>query len=340
MKLKREQLDDHLKKALAQAYLVNGDEPLLLIEACDAIREAARQKGFTERELMVVETGFDWSQFQNATESMSLFGDRKIVELKMPTGKPGEEGTRLITQFISRPADDIVLLIVCERLDKSAKASKWTKAMEDKGIVIDIWPLDNSRLPAWIADRARKKGLQLSQDGAVALADHIEGNLLAASQEIEKLALVAGDQRINAEVVNQLVADHARFDAFGMLDAAFQGNLKRSLRILSQIQLAGDEPIAVLGAITRELRLLLACLNSVQNGISLDKVFQERRIFDRNKMQALKNCCQRLNLKSVQQLIMHAATVDRAIKGGAGNPWDGIRTIMLQLSGQTIITQW
>ncbi|HET8708604.1 MAG TPA: DNA polymerase III subunit delta, partial [Pseudomonadales bacterium] len=314
MKLKREQLDDHLRKGLSHAYLVNGDEPLLLMETCDAIREAARQKGFLERELMVVETGFDWSQLQNATETLSLFGERKIVELKLPNGKPGEEGTRLITQFVSRPCDDTLLLVVCDRLDKSAKSSKWAKAMEEHGVAIDIWPLDSSRLPAWIADRARKKGLQITQDGAVALAEHIEGNLLAAAQEIEKLVLLAGDQRINAELINQLVADHARFDAFGMVDAAYQGNLKRSLRMLSQIQLAGEEPLAVLGAMTRELRLLLACLNTVQNGGSLDKVFQERRIFDRNKMQALKQCCQRLNLRTVQHLLVHAANVDRAIK--------------------------
>src|SRR5690606_34729471 len=217
-KLRPEQLGAALAKQLAPIYLVSGDEPLLIQESCDQIRAAARKNGFSERELYHVETSFDWNQLLSAANSLSLFAEKKIIELRMPSGKPGDKGGKILQEYAESPAPDNLLLIITEKLDGAVQKSKWFKAVESFGQHIQVWPVTAAQLPRWIGLRLQSAGLRADSDAIDLLVSRIEGNLLAAVQEIEKLKLLADNNHINYELMASVVADSARYDVFGLAD--------------------------------------------------------------------------------------------------------------------------
>ena len=229
-KLRAEQLGAALTKQLASIYLVSGDEPLLIQECCDQIRAAARKNGFSERELYHVDTSFDWGQLLAAANSLSLFAEKKIIEVRMPTGKPGDKGGKILQEYAQSPAPDNLLLIVTEKLDGATQKSKWFKAIEDAGQHIQVWPVTPAQLPRWIGVRLQQSGLHADSDAIDLLASRIEGNLLAAAQEIEKLKLLATDNRISYELMASVVADSARYDVFGLTDKALHGDARAAVQ--------------------------------------------------------------------------------------------------------------
>jgi DNA polymerase-3 subunit delta len=269
VKISANQLNSHLKKSLLPCYLVTGDEPLLVQEALDAIRAAAREQGFGLRELYVATTGFDWADLRSAAGNLSLFAEKRIIELRLPTGKPGVKGSAMIVEMTEQAGDDLLFVVSTPKLDRSGAASKWAKALEAAGGQCQVWPPTLRELPAWIKARMQHAGLQPDGDAVRLIADRVEGNLLAAQQEIEKLRLLHGEGSISTRDVESAVADSSRFDVYKLVDAAVAGDAPRAVRILAGIRTEGIEPVIVMWALTRELRTLAKLADSIRSGMDL-----------------------------------------------------------------------
>ncbi|WP_313225150.1 DNA polymerase III subunit delta [Stutzerimonas nitrititolerans] len=340
MKLSPAQLGKHLQGSLAPVYVVSGDEHLLCQEACDAIRAACRQQAFSERQVLSVESGFDWGQLLEAGANLSLFAEKRLLELRIPNGKPGDKGAAALLHYLARPAEDTVLLISLPKLDGSTQKTKWAKALIDGKDVqfLQIWPVDTAQLPQWIRQRLSQAGLAADQEAVELIAARVEGNLLAADQEIEKLKLLAEDGRVTADTVQAAVADSARYDVFGLIDAALQGHPEHSLRMLEGLRGEGIEAPVILWALARELRLLANIAQQYAQGVPLERAFSQARppVWDKRRPLVSK-ALQRHDVAGWQRLLMAAQLIDEQIKGQAeGDPWIGLSNLCLQLSGRRI----
>ena len=253
MQVRSGELDAHLAKTLAPVYAVHGDEPLLALEAADAMRAAARKRGFTEREVFEVGRGFDWSELRNSLQSLSLFATKKIVELRLPSGKPGTQGGETLAAYCENPSPDTLLLVSLPRLDKKTQDSAWFRGIGEAGVVVDVWPLDRARLPGWISERLARQGQRASREVLDFLAARVEGNLLAAHQEVQKLALLAPAGALSMEVAGEAVAEVARYDPYLAAAALVAGDTARYLRIIDGLRGEGEQPTFVLFAISSAL---------------------------------------------------------------------------------------
>lgn len=340
MKLNPAQLSKHLQGNLASVYAISGDEPLLCQEACDSIRAATRQLGFSERQVFNVESNFDWGNLLQAAASLSLFADKRLLELRLPSGKPGDKGSAALLEYLARPPQDTVLLISLPKLDGSTQKTKWAKALIDgqQTQFMQIWPIDAHQLPQWIRQRMAQAGLSASQEAVEMIAVRVEGNLLAAAQEIEKLKLLAIDGQVDASTVHAAVADSARFDVFGLIDAALNGEAAHALRMLEGLRGEGVEPPVVLWALARELRLLANIAQQYSQGMPLEKAFSSARppVWDKRRPLVSK-ALQRHSAARWAQLLLDAQRIDAQIKGQApGNPWSGLSLLTLNMCGQRL----
>ncbi|MFJ4145034.1 DNA polymerase III subunit delta [Pseudomonas sp. NPDC089734] len=340
MKLAPAQLNKHLQGTLAPVYVISGDDPLLCQEAADAIRTAARQQGFDERQVFSADASFDWGTLLLAGASMSLFAERRLLELRLPSGKPGDKGAAALMEYCANPAEDTLLLISLPKLDGSAQKTKWGKALVEGAQTqfLQIWPVDIGQLPQWIRQRLSQAGLAATQDAVELIAARVEGNLLAAAQEIEKLKLMAEDGQITVETVQAAVADSARFDVFGLTDAILNGEAAHALRILEGLRGEGVETPVILWALTRELRVLANLSLQYSQGIPLEKVFSSARppIWDKRKP-LMSKALQRYPAKRWSQLLMDAQRIDAQIKGqAAGSPWSSLSRLTLLMAGQRL----
>ena len=332
MKINLNQLSTYLQKDLAPCYLVAGDEHLLVDEALDAIRAAARERGFTSRDLHVATTGFDWSLLRDSGANLSLFAEKRIVELRVPTGKPGRAGSQAIADFVDNCDDDLLFIVVAPKLDRSAQSAKWVKTLESAGVYLPVWPIDLRELPRWIAERMRRAGLEADRDAVTLIANRVEGNLLAASQEIEKLRLILGEGKVTAEDVTDAVANSSRYDVFKLVDAAIGGNTKRALKILYGLQAEGVEPVIVVWALTRELRTLALLTDTVAQGGDLAGGMKKNRVWS-NRQALIRNCIGRHKHGDFHRLLKDASQADQAAKGQVrADPWQLSTDIVLGLS--------
>ena len=332
MKIKANQLSLHLQKNLAPCYLVTGDEHLLVDEALDAIRAAARERAFTSRDLYVATTGFDWAQLRDSSANMSLFAEKRIVELRLPTGKPGRAGSQAIADMVERIDEDVLFIVSGPKLDRSSQSAKWVKSLESAGVNVQIWPIGLRELPGWIAERMRRAGLQPDRDAVALIADRVEGNLLAAGQEIEKLRLILGEGKVTADDVSCAVANSSRFDVFKLVDAALTGDAKRALKILSGLRAEGVEPVIVVWALTRELRTLALLTDTVAQGGDLASGMKKNRVWS-NRQSLVRNCIGRHKHGDFHRLIKDASQADLAAKGQLrADPWQLSTDIVLGLS--------
>lgn len=334
MKLQANQLSSHLKKSLAPCYLVTGDEHLLVEEALDAIRETARQRGFGMRELHVATTGFDWGQMAVSSSNLSLFAEQRIIELRLPTGKPGRAGGQAIVDLVERTGPETLLIVTAPKLDRSAAASKWAKAIEQKGANITIWPIGLRELPGWIASRMRRVGLQPEPDVVALIAERVEGNLLAAGQEIEKLRLLLGEGPVSVEDVSNAVANSSRYDVYKLTDAAMGGDAARAIKILGGLRSEGVEPVIVMWALTRELRTLSKLEDVVRDGGNLGSAMQKNGVW-RNRQGLVRSCMGRHKQGSFQRMLKATGRADAAAKGQrAGDPWQMACDIVIGMARQ------
>lgn len=333
MNLRAEQLESHLAKTLGPRYVIHGDEPLLALEAADAIRAAARGRGHAEREVFQVERGFDWSALTHAGASRSLFGDAKIVELRIPTGKPGTEGAAAIAAYCARPAPEIVTIVSLPRLDRTAQSTAWFRALASAGTVIDVFPIERARLPAWISTRLARQGQRAASEVLAYLADRVEGNLLAAHQEVQKLALLAPQGELTLDAARNAVANVARYDAFDASAALLAGDTARYARAIAGLRNEGEAPTLVLWAIAEDLRALARVQDGLRAGRALEQLMRENRVWG-VRQGAMRAATRRaLTRAALDQAIVRAAEIDRAIKGvGKANPWEGFIRLGLELA--------
>jgi DNA polymerase-3 subunit delta len=337
-KLRPEQLSAALVKNLASIYLISGDEPLLIQEACDAVRRAARQAGFTERELYHCDANFDWGQVLSSANSLSLFAERKIIELRIPNGKPGDKGGKVLQEYVQSPAPDNLLLIVTNKLDGASQKSKWFKTVEDAGVHVQVWPVTAPQLPRWIGQRLQQVGLQADSSAIELLASRIEGNLLAAAQEIEKLKLLAQDSVISYELMASVVADSARYDVFGLTDKALHGDARAAVKTLQGLKTEGTEPINVLWAVTRDIRSLVQISMAVSQGKPFEMAARQAGIWDK-RQPLIQTALRRFKPAQLQQLLRKANGIDKAIKGMRNaEPWDELLDLILNLAGVHSLT--
>ena len=337
MKLTPAQLAKHLQGPLAPVYVVSGDEPLLCQEACDAIRAACRAQDFGERQVFHADAGFDWNLLREAGASLSLFAEKRLLELRLPSGKPSDEGVAVLLEYLARPAEDTVLLLSLPRLDSKVQKSKWAKALIDgeHSQFVAIWPVDAAQLPQWIRQRLAQAGLAASAEAIDLLVARVEGNLLAAVQEIEKLKLLVEGNQLDAATVQASVADSARFDLFGLLDAALAGEAAHALRMLEGLRGEGVEAPVVLWGLARELRLLATLAQQHGQGLPLERLIAHAKPPIFGKRQALVGrAVQRHPASRWNQLLVAAQRIDEQIKGQAsGDAWSGLAQLTLQIAG-------
>lgn len=330
MKLNAGQLPEKLQRNLAPVYLVAGPEILLREEAVDQIRTAARQQGVTGRERMSVERGFDWDQFSNAGNEMSLFAERRVLELRLPTGKPGQAGARAITQALQSESEDI-LLIVAEQWDLSSEKTAWAKKVEAAGVYVPVWTIKTPQLPGWIRQRMQNRDLQPDGDAVQLLAARVDGNLLAAAQEIDKLLLANGPGRVTLEQVELAVSDSASFDAFKLSASILAGQRALALRIAASLRRGGVANQIIVAALVRELEVLQQ-FRSLIRDMPEQQVFQKLRVWQ-SRQQAVKTAVRRIAAVQLRDAVIRLAELDRIGKGQQhGNFWIGLEQLILLLT--------
>lgn len=335
MKIQANQLPTALKKGLAPCYLVTGDEHLLVAEALDAIRAAAREQGFTARDLHVTGPGFDWGAVRDASANLSLFAERRIVEIVLPTGKPGRDGGAALVQLAETLHADTLLIVTGAKLDRSAAGAKWAKTLEKIGTFVPVWPIERRDLPGWIAARMRAVELEPDRDAIGLLADRVEGNLLAASQEIQKLRLVLGPGPVSADAIASAVANSSRFDVYKLADAALAGNAARAVSMLKSLQSEGVEPVLAVWALTREVRTLARLRESAAGGGNPSAGMQKFGVW-RNRQGLMTAALERHSLAGTYRLLKQLGRADASAKGQApGDPWQMLSAAVIELAGGT-----
>jgi DNA polymerase-3 subunit delta len=347
--VKTDALQVHLKSlssasAVQPLYIFSGDEPLLMMEAMDQLRAIAKKLGYTEREVLLQERGFDWSALMNAGQTMSLFGDKRWVELRIPTGKPGRDGAEALKQFavqiqsqsLSPEGPDTVVCIVLPRLDGKTKTSAWFSALDEAGMAIQIDSLDRGYLPSWIAGRLKKQDQEVMSgpEGERSLefiADQVEGNLIAAHQEIQKLGLLYPAGTLTDEQIRSAILKVARYNVFEVTEAMLAGDLARLNRMLDGLKGEGEPLVLILWSVTEELRLLSKLKAASDAGESVQQLLRANRIWG-NKERLYPNVLRRVQPLRLRRAMQVAAGLDRQVKGLSAaelpaDPWDGLRLV-------------
>jgi len=327
LRLNSDQLKQALALKLASVYLVSGDEPLLVGEAADAIRAAARGAGYADRSVFFIDRAFVWDDLRQATQSLSLFAERRLFELRMPSGKP-DKGAAALIDIATRPPPDVVCLVITDKLDNKASETPWVRAFEKHGVWVTIWPVETAALPGWLRARAKALHVDMEPDAAQLIVERVEGNLLAAKQELEKLALLAGGERINTELVMRSVGDSARYDVFQLGEAAAAGDAERALRVLLGLKSEGVEPTLILWALIRELRGLWQArersrLRSNGRGAAWNQAATPSA-----------RALARIGKMPLARLLRQAHHTDRVIKGLTdGDAWTAITGLAAGMAG-------
>jgi DNA polymerase-3 subunit delta len=336
MKVRAEQFAAHIdSQALSPVYVLSGDEPLLVQEAADHVRRLARESGCAERIILEAERGFDWQALLQSSNSLSLFAQQRLLELRLPGAKPGDAGSKALQAYVQQlqdsPSGGDVLLLMTGKIDKSAQQSKWFRALDSVAVIVQFWPLRGRALLDWIQRRLLEQGLRADRDALRLLADRSEGNLLACAQDIDKLALLHDGETLDAAAVMEAVINSARYDVFVLVDAALAGDRTRVARIMAGLHGEGTEATVVLWALARELRVLQDLVAAGRQGLTAE--LQRRRVWNSRKP-LYETAVTRLSRSAVRAMLLRAARLDRVIKGvEVGNVWDELLQLTLMLAG-------
>jgi len=335
MRIKAEQLTGQLQQKLAPVYLVFGDETMLVEEAADLIRQQARKQGANERQTWQIEGRFDWSTIQWQEQTMSLFASQRLLEIRLPSGAPGREGGEALRNYAADLPPDTTLLIISGKIDARSQKGKWFTALEQAGIIIPIWPIDNANLPRWIAQRLQSKGLQADQQVAKLIAERVEGNLFAAAQEIDKLQLLCSDGQVDEQTVLDSVADNARFEVFGLMDAVFLGQVEKIPRMIGRLKSEGLEILAIFSGISWSLHRIIDMAIQTGQGANLDQVMaaQKPPIWEKNRAMT-RQVIIRHHPEQWLNFLHQLAQIDQAAKGRLkADPWLLLESLCLQVAG-------
>ncbi|MYL25472.1 MULTISPECIES: DNA polymerase III subunit delta [Halomonadaceae] len=333
MKVTPEQLPDQLAKRLDAGYLVTGDEPLLVQEACDRIRERAVAEGYEERTVFQTDPQFDWQQVHDETQALSLFASRRRIEVRLHSGKPGK-GREVLEAFAKAPPEDVILIVSGPRLDSGETSKAWFRNWQKVGLHVPVWPVDPADFPRWLSRRAETMGLKLTRNAVAQLSERLEGNLLAAHQELERLRVVAGDEPVDDAVAIGGVEDSSRYNAFELSAEALSGNRVHALQMLRRLEEEGTSTLAVLGVLQRDLKHLASLQHSLRQGSNAATWFKHNGVRQPPLRKALEKASRRHSSQSISRAWEQARQVDRASKGQdpAMPPWSALAALVETLS--------
>lgn len=337
MKLAASQLAQQLTRSLAPIYLVHGDEILLVEESINTIHKAAQKNGFIERSVIPSESNTDLEKYlYRDLHSISLFNEKKIIELNLNHIKLNAASGKILEAYAQKPMADTLVIIQSTKLDAKVEKSSWYKAIEKAGIIVTIWPINLDQMPAWIIQRAKQYNLTITRPGAEWLASQMEGHLLAAAQEIEKLSLLQPNGVLDDQTIQAVVTDHARFDIFNLVDSALLGKTERTLRILQNLCDEDTEPTLILWALTRELRTLAELQKRIAEGVLPAQAYAALHVWEK-RQPMVRAALQRHPKNYFWDLLIHAAKIDSIIKGAeVGNVWDELRNLTMKISHSAI----
>ena len=337
MELRLKDLPSHLERTLAPVYVVHGDEPLQAIEACDAIRAAARRQGFDEREVLVAEAGFKWDAFVAANANLGLFGNRKLIDLRIPSGKPGVDGAKALEACAAHASSDQTLLVTLPKIDRGTQGSAWFSALERAGVALAVYPIEREALPAWIAARLARQRQRAAPETLAFLADRCEGNLIAARQEIEKLGLLLPEGELEHEAVERAVTDVARYDVFQLSEAWLAPDPARALRIIAALEAEGEGIPLLLWQLGEDIHALAAVQEAVAAGAPMAAALRNARVWGKRQA-AMERATRRVRPATLLPILSALGRLDALAKGiGRGDPWDELRTVAMMLMGQPFL---
>jgi len=339
MRIDSEQLAQHLTRGLKPLYTIHGEETLLALEAADRIRQRCQQEGYSEREVLTVESGFDWSRLAMSGNSLSLFSSKRLLELRIPSGKPGNEGAEALRAYAVNLAPDTVTLIALPKLDRSQLSSAWFTALDNTGVVVAANPVALTRLPRWLAARLALQEQQADPETLEFLVGCVEGNLLAAHQEVQKLALLFPPGKLDSAQVRDAVLDVARYDVFKLGETLLAPDAGRFVRILEGLRGEGVAPPLVLWALAEEARALLRVKNGLAAGRALAQLMRDARVWG-VRAELMPNSLRRFTARELEDALVHAASVDRMIKGLArGDVWDELLQLGLRMAKPAVASR-
>jgi len=336
VQVKPEQVLSELTNKIPPVIWVAGDETLLVQESCDQIRKFAQAQGFSEREVYTVHSGFDWNILLESSNSLSLFAEKKLIDLRLNSAKLDDAGKKALHAYLANPSEDNLLLISSPRVEKAATNTKWFKQIETEAYFIVIWPINSQNLAAWIRQRLKSHGLTADGQAIDILCQRTEGNLLATAQEIDKLSILADNKELDASMVARAVADSARFNVFTLIDTAIAGNSARALNILYHLKAESEDPLKILNFICKEIRSLCKMALQLENGQSISAVMQSERVW-RNKMGPVSTALNNHSLAQLQAFLNDASLIDQSVKGlNKLNTWDELSRMILSMSGDNL----
>lgn len=340
MKLRPEQLDRHLREPLKPVYVLTGDEPLLVQECADTIRQAATAQGYSERERVSIERSFDWSDLLASTNALSLFAERKLLDMRF-ANKPDTAAANALLELAARPPEDTIMLLQLPKLESAATKSKWLAALDEAGVVITLYPIDAAALPDWLQSRAQSLGLRLDADALQLLADRTEGNLLASAQTLEKLRLLSTQDVIDIDLVASMVSDSARYSVFDLADAVLLGDAPRVARLVLGLESEGQAESVVLWALQKDLRGLthIAEQMSQQGQHTPSSQLLAQQGFWSKRQGPAQQALKRLSLVRLQRLSSGLLEIDKAIKGqSTERAWDSLLRLAMAMAGRPLFT--
>jgi len=336
MQIRLDDLGRHLARQLASLYLIHGDEPLLALEAGDQIRAAARRAGCEEREVLVVDPGFKWDAFIAANANLGLFGSRKLVDLRIPAGKPGVEGAKALEAYAANPNPDNITLITLPKVDRTTQNAAWFSALSEAGATIAVQPIEREALPRWIGARLAHQNQRAGADVLTYVAERSEGNLLAARQEIEKLALVLPEGELALEDVEKATTDVARYDVFQASEAWLGGDAARTVRILNALEAEGETITLAIWQLTEDLRAIANAQAALRQRVPIATALRNARVWGR-RQGALERALKRIAPRQLGDMVTAAARLDALAKGlTEGNPWDALAALALAVAGRPV----
>jgi DNA polymerase III subunit delta len=338
VQIKPQQLAAVLQKTLAPVYFISGDEPQQLGELADAIRKSAKERDFTAREIFFVDKLFDWKQLNVAADTFSIFADKKIIDLRLPTGTPGAEGAKALAAYCQHLPEDTLLLITAGKITKDAQKSSWFQALDKVACVIQVWPLSGQDLLRWIQDRLQQRGITTEPGAVKILADRVEGNLLAAAQEIEKLYVLYGSGKLSTQQIMDVVADSSRYDVFKLVESALSAQPDKVLKIVLSLNAEGIASAIVLWALMREVRILIS-YKAAQNQGEKELILKKNGIWGERK-QLIDSAVKRFTFAELNKVLVLGAKADRQIKGQQqGDAWETLLEASLGLASISLLAK-
>ena len=333
MKAHLNQLPSLVSQKKARLFILSGDEPLLIQEASQLLRNTLSNEGFSGRELFMIDGPFDWDSILFENNSFSLFAERKLIEIRVSSKTPGDKGAKALQELFKNSDEDTAVIVTFPKLEARVLKTKWFKDIETLSTLVQIWPVSEKDLPKWIADRIKLAGLDATTEAIAELSKRIEGNLLAASQEIERLKLTVDNRKITSDDIKESVSDNSRFDIFRLVDTVMKGDVSRSFRILEALRAEGVEPLFICNMLSRELKMLETIKFDTSHGKSLSKAIRDAGVWETRKS-LVSNVVDRLELNSIGKMLLVTGDIDRVVKGEQiGDPWTSIQDIVLAFSG-------